>query len=49
MLERSVQAQFLIPIAVSLAFATLITLLVVPCAYLLLEALPRAVNKGNVA
>jgi multidrug efflux pump subunit AcrB len=41
MMERSVQAQFLIPMAVSLAFgvifATVITLLVVPCAYLILE------------
>jgi multidrug efflux pump subunit AcrB len=43
MLERSVQAQFLIPMAVSLAFgvllATGITLLVVPSAYLILEDL----------
>jgi multidrug efflux pump subunit AcrB len=46
MLERSVQAQFLIPMAVSLAFgvifATGITLLVVPCGYLVLEDLRRA-------
>ncbi len=45
MLERSVQAQFLIPMAVSLAFgvlfATVITLLLVPSAYLILEDLRR--------
>ena len=41
MLERSFQAQFLIPMAVSLAFgvvfATVITLVLVPTAYLILE------------
>ena len=41
LLERSLQAQFLIPMATSLAFgvlfATFITLLLVPCAYLMLE------------
>lgn len=41
--EKSTQAQFLIPMAVSLGFgilfATLITLLVVPCNYLLVESL----------
>ncbi|BDS08295.1 acriflavin resistance protein [Oceaniferula spumae] len=39
--ERSIQAQFLIPMAVSLAFgimfATLITLFLIPCAYLATE------------
>jgi multidrug efflux pump subunit AcrB len=53
MLERSVQAQFLIPMAVSLAFgvafATVITLLVVPCAYLVLEDLLRLLHRGSVA
>ena len=43
MLERSMQAQFLIPMAVSLAFgvmfATVVTLLVLPCGYLVLEDL----------
>jgi multidrug efflux pump subunit AcrB len=43
MMERSMQAQFLIPMAVSLAFgvlfATVITLLVLPCGYLVLEDL----------
>ncbi len=43
MLERSVQAQFLIPMAISLAFgvvfATAITLLLVPAGYLILEDL----------
>ena len=42
-LERSLQAQFLIPMAVSLGFgvifATGITLLLVPCVYLILEDL----------
>ena len=41
LLERSIQAQFLIPMAVSLGFgvlfATVITLLLVPCGYMLLE------------
>lgn len=41
MMEQSVQAQFLIPMAISLGygvlFATAITLLVVPCGYLVLE------------
>jgi multidrug efflux pump subunit AcrB len=40
-LERSLQAQFLIPMAVSLGFgvlfATLITLLLIPCGYLILD------------
>jgi len=41
MLERSVQAQFLIPMAVSLAFgvmfATVVSLLLVPASYYILE------------
>jgi multidrug efflux pump subunit AcrB len=45
LLERSVQAQFLIPMAVSIAFgvatATFISLLVVPCGYLALDDLRR--------
>ena len=45
MFNRSVQAQFLVPMAVSLAFgvlfATLVTLLVVPSAYLILEDFHR--------
>lgn len=45
MTEQSVQAQFLIPMAISLGygvlFATLITLLVVPCGYLVLEDIGR--------
>jgi hypothetical protein len=40
-LERSLQAQFLIPMAVSLGFGvlfgTVITLLLVPCGYMILE------------
>ncbi len=43
--ETSLQAQFLIPMATSLAFgvlfATVITLFLVPCAYLILEDLKR--------
>jgi len=45
LLERSLQAQFLIPMATSLAFgvlfATFLTLLLVPCAYLLIEDAKR--------
>ena len=40
-LEKSLQAQFLIPMAVSLGFgilfATIITLILVPCAYMMME------------
>ncbi|UCE83375.1 MAG: efflux RND transporter permease subunit [Deltaproteobacteria bacterium] len=43
LLERSLQAQFLIPMAISLGFgvlfATVITLLLVPCGYMILEDL----------
>ncbi len=45
MLEKSVQAQFLIPMAVALAFgvlfATLISLLLVPAGYLIVEDIQR--------
>ncbi|MEC9047400.1 MAG: efflux RND transporter permease subunit [Planctomycetota bacterium] len=48
LLERSVQAKFMIPMAVSLAFgvlfATLITLVLVPCLYLVLEDVQRGVR-----
>jgi hypothetical protein len=48
--ETSVQARFLVPMAVSLGFgvlaATLIMLLIVPCSYIILEDLRR--NAGNV-
>lgn len=48
-LETSVQARFLVPMAVSLGFgilvSTMITLLIVPCAYLILEDARR--NAGN--
>lgn len=41
LLEKSIQAQFLIPMAVSLGFgvlfATLITLILIPCGYLILD------------
>ena len=53
LLEKSLQAQFLIPMAISLAFgvmfATFITLIIVPSIYLILEdgrhAVRRALNK----
>ena len=45
LMEKSLQAQFLIPMAVSLGFgvlfATLVTLLLIPCGYLILEDLLR--------
>ncbi len=47
MLERSFQAQFLIPMAVAivygLAFATILTLFILPCAYCIYEDLVRLV------
>lgn len=50
MLERSLQAKFLIPMAVSLAFgvafATFITLGLVPSLYLILEDLRRLFRRG---
>ena len=50
MLEKSMQAQFLVPMAVSLAygvlFATVITLFVIPSGYLILEDL-KAVFGGS--
>ncbi len=46
--ETSLQAKFLIPMAISLAagvlFATLITLLLVPCGYLIMEDILRLVK-----
>lgn len=49
MLNESVQAQFLIPMAISLSFgvlfATVITLLVVPSGYLILDDLGRLLRK----
>jgi multidrug efflux pump subunit AcrB len=48
-LERSLQAQFLIPMAVSLGFgvlfATFITLLLVPCGYVILDDVQNLVEK----
>jgi multidrug efflux pump subunit AcrB len=45
LLERTAQAQFMVPMAISLAFgilfATVITLLLVPCLYIILEDLDR--------
>lgn len=49
LLETSLQAQFLIPMATSLAFgvlfATFITLLLVPCAYLILEDFKTLISR----
>ncbi len=51
MLNTSVQAQFLVPMAVSLAFgvlfATLVTLLVVPAGYLILHDLGQLFTRGE--
>ena len=54
MFERAMFARFMIPLAISLAFgvlfASVITLLIVPCAYVILEDLscsPRA--RGGAA
>ena len=50
-LEKSVQAKFLIPMAISLAFgvmfATMISLLLVPAGYLVLEDVKRLFGKGE--
>jgi multidrug efflux pump subunit AcrB len=49
MLEKSLQAQFLIPMAISLAFgvlfATVITLVLVPSLYMILEDIKRSLIK----
>jgi multidrug efflux pump subunit AcrB len=51
LLERSAQAQFMIPMAISLAFgivfATVITLLLVPSLYMILDDLGRLTNRGE--
>jgi multidrug efflux pump subunit AcrB len=48
LLERSVQAQFLIPMAISLGFGvlfgTLVTLLLIPCGYLILDDFHRFIS-----
>jgi multidrug efflux pump subunit AcrB len=50
LLEKSTQAQFLIPMAVSLGFgilfATVITLLLIPVNYLMLEDMRRWIGLG---
>ncbi len=49
MLERSMQARFLIPMAVSLAFgvvfATVISLMIVPCSYIIMTDARRALRR----
>lgn len=51
LLERSVQAQFLIPMGISLAFgvvfATFVSLFLVPCCYLILEDLRALLALGT--
>ena len=51
LLEKSTQAQFLIPMAVSLGFgilfATAITLLLIPMNYLILEDLRRLLRRPD--
>ncbi|MFT5441592.1 MAG: multidrug efflux pump subunit AcrB [Myxococcota bacterium] len=53
LLNRSVQAQFLVPMACSLAFgvlfATVVTLLVVPCGYVILEDLKGLMKRRPAA
>jgi multidrug efflux pump subunit AcrB len=48
LLERSVQAQFLIPMAISLGFgvlfSTLVTLLLIPCGYMILDDFHRFIS-----
>ncbi len=48
-LERSIQAQFLIPMAISLAFgvlfATWITLLLIPCGYVIMDDIHNLIIK----
>jgi multidrug efflux pump subunit AcrB len=53
MFERSRQARFLIPMAISLGwgilFATMITLILVPCLYMVVEDTARALKDGKRA
>jgi multidrug efflux pump subunit AcrB len=53
MLEKSVQARFLIPMAISLAFGVLLTtaiaLLYIPCLYLILEDVLRVFRRMGAA
>ena len=53
LLNRSVQAQFLIPMAISLSFgvlfSTLVTLLIVPATYLVLDDLKGLLKRRETA
>lgn len=53
LLETSLQAQMVIPMAVSLAFgiifATVITLILIPCLYIMLEDIGRAMSSRKAA
>jgi multidrug efflux pump subunit AcrB len=50
--EKSLQAQFLIPMAVSLGFgvlfATVITLVLIPCGYLIMDDLGKILARGAI-
>jgi multidrug efflux pump subunit AcrB len=52
MLETSLQAQFVIPMAISMSFgiifATVITLFLIPCLYLLLEDFKRTMKRAKL-
>jgi len=52
MLETSTQAQFVIPMAISMSFgiifATVITLFLIPCLYLLMQDFKEWIGAGNV-
>ena len=52
LLERSAQAQFMIPMALSLAFgivfATVITLLLVPSLYMILDDVSRFFSRNDI-
>ena len=49
LMEKSLQAQFMIPMAISLGFgvlfATFITLLLIPCGYMILEDIHGVINR----
>ena len=49
MVEKSLQAQFLIPMAISLGFgvlfSTLVTLLLIPCGYIILDDIHSRINR----
>lgn len=52
LLEKSLQARFLIPMAISLGFgvlfATIVTLILVPCFYMVLDDIHRIMEKAGI-